>query len=217
MQFRPFSEFLWLGALSLVPFVSSASATPTVQGVRDYTPVVVQPSVALGDATPLEHAVPSVSPLGTLPNILLTGYWPPSNEALRRFSPDPIQNPLGWIGANWEGRGYDVYAYFPEFNPANCNQCGQGMGDLEVDYQDTSADFWAIANGLEPVAIITFSRGFINLSWEVEMNQINRTSWFQDFTAPRTPTPSPPDAGVPAGHIRHSSLPVERIVEAVDQ
>ena len=48
-----------------------------------------------------------------LPNVMITGYWPPTNEMLRRFSPDPVQNPDGWIGGNWEGRGFNVYAFFP--------------------------------------------------------------------------------------------------------
>ena len=52
---------------------------------------------------------------GNTKNILLTGYWPPSNEMLRKFSNNPTQNPAGWQGQNWEGRGYNIYAYFPEF------------------------------------------------------------------------------------------------------
>ena len=54
------------------------------------------------------------------PAILLTGYWPPSNEAVRPFSNNPVQNPGGWVGSDWEGRGYDVYSYFPEFSPPTC-------------------------------------------------------------------------------------------------
>jgi len=149
------------------------------------------------------------------PAIMLTGYWPPSNEMLRRFSASPAQNREGWIGENWEGRGYDVYAFFPEFDPPDCFSCGQGVGDLEVDYQDTSADFWSIADSLEPIAVITFSRGFIDFSWELEMNQYNRSSWIHDFTAPTMPTPNPPDDSVPAGTLRLSALPVEDIVNAV--
>lgn len=152
---------------------------------------------------------------GERPAILLTGYWPPSNEAVRRFSPNPVQNPEGWIGADWEGRGYDVYAHFPEFVPSNCTNCGKGTGDLEVDYQDTSLDFWAIAQSLQPVAIITFSRGFNDLSWELEMNQYNRVNWFNDYVVPLKPTPNPPDASVPIGFLRNSTLPVEAIVAAV--
>ncbi len=153
---------------------------------------------------------------GERPTILLTGYWPPSNEALREFSDDSVQNPGGWIGQDWEGRGYDVYSFFPEFTPRNCRNCGRGSGDLEVDYQDTSADFWTIVETIRPIAVITFSRGFDNLSWELEMNQYNRTLWIDDFAAPLQPTPSPPDADWPSDELRLSTLPVQEIVDAVD-
>jgi hypothetical protein len=55
-------------------------------------------------------------------------------------------------------------AYFPEFSPPDCTSCGQGSGDFQVDYQDTSADFWPLANALQPIAVITFSRTGVNLS-----------------------------------------------------
>jgi hypothetical protein len=149
------------------------------------------------------------------PKILLTGYWPPSNEAIRAFCTDPVQNPGGWIGADWEGRGYDVHAFFPEFSPPNCTSCGTGSGNLEVDYQDTTADFWPIANALQPIAIITFSRGSPGVSWELEMNQYNRSQWVNDFVAPLQPNPVPPDNSVPAGFLRRSTLPVQAIVNAI--
>ena len=151
----------------------------------------------------------------TLPAIFLSGYWPPSNEGIREFSTDPIQNPGGWIGADWEGRGYDVYSFFPEFTPPDCFSCGTGTGDLEVDYQDTSADFFPLADSIDPIAIITFSRGFIDMSWELEMNQFNRSTWINDFVSPFMPTPNPPDASVPAGFLRPSTLPVNDIVSAI--
>lgn len=150
------------------------------------------------------------------PAIMLAGYWPPSNEAIRRFSPNSTQNPQGWIGSNWEGRGYDIYAYFPEFSPSACTNCGKGTGDLEVDYQDTSNDFFPLANAIRPIAIITFSRGFIDMSWELEMNQFNRVTWIPDFQAPTSPTPSPPDASAPMNFLRPSTLPVQEIRTAVN-
>ena len=58
--------------------------------------------------------------------ILLLGYWPPSNEAVRRFSRNPLLNPEGWIGENWEESGYDIISYFPSFLPPDCMNCGQG-------------------------------------------------------------------------------------------
>jgi hypothetical protein len=157
----------------------------------------------------------AVAQVPARPTIMLTGYWPPSNEAVRHFSSNPAQNPAGWMGSNWEGRGYDVYSYFPEFSPPNCTSCGAGTGDLMVDYQDTSADFWALANALEPIAIITFSRTNASLSWEVEMNQHNHSTWTGDYIAPTQPTRSPPDASVPANFVRLSKLPVQDIVNAV--
>jgi hypothetical protein len=153
---------------------------------------------------------------GQRPVIVLTGYWPPSNEAIRRFSTDPLQNPQGWIGQDWEGRGYDVHAFFPEFSPSNCTGCGTGSGTLEVDYQDTSADFWPIVDGLDPVAVLTLSRGYIDSSWELEMNQLNRDWWVPDYVAPTQPTPAPPDPGWPAKKVRLSTQPVQAIVSAVD-
>ena len=94
--------------------------------------------------------------VGARPAILLCAFWPPTNEAVRRFSPNPAQNPSGWIGSNWENRGYDVLAYFPEFSPPTCTNCGAGTGDFTVDYQDTSADFWAIAGALALSLLVSF-------------------------------------------------------------
>lgn len=149
---------------------------------------------------------------GGLPRILVTGYWPPTNEMLRRFSEDPVQNPDGWIGANWEGRGYDVVSYFPEFP----NGVGKGEGDLEVDYQDTSNDWWPITAAERPLAVVTFSRGFNDLSWEVEMNQYNSQTWIGDYLAPFQPTPAPPDAGWPTDSLRLSTQPVQEIVDSIN-
>jgi len=154
---------------------------------------------------------------GARPRVLMTGYWPPTNEMLRQWSTDPGQNPDGWSGENWEGRGYDIYSFFPEFEPADCDFfCGRGMGDLEVDYQDTTVDFQQIATETAPIAVVTFSRGFNDMSWEVELNQFNRTFWFSDYLAPFQPTPTPPDSGVPADFLRLSGLPLQEIVDAVD-
>lgn len=177
--------------------------------VTPFSPLALG-ALALVMATPVSA--------GDRPAILLTGYWPPTNEMIRQFSDNPEQNPDGWVGADWEGRGYDVYSYFPEFSPPDCSFCGRGMGDLEVDYQDTSEDFWPIADGTAPVAVITFSRGFNDFSWEVEMNQYNRPAegWINDYDAPLKPTPAPPDDSVPAWHKRLSALPVKEIVEAVN-
>lgn len=145
-------------------------------------------------------------------NIMLTGYWPPSNNMIRQFSTSPRQNPDGWMGQNWESRGYDIYSYFPEF-PGGL---GKGVGNFEVDYQDTSEDFWRFVENVHPVAIITFGRGSYGRIWEVEWRQRNLEEWIDDYEEPFQPTPSPPDSSVPADYIRYSSLPMQSIVDAVN-
>ena len=59
----------------------------------------------------------TTGPPGCNPNVVLMGYWPPTNEMLRPWSQNPEQNPDGWIGEGWEGYGYDVVSFFPEFPP----------------------------------------------------------------------------------------------------
>jgi len=150
------------------------------------------------------------------PVILITGYWPPTNEMIRDFSQDLSLNPSGWIGDNWENKGYDIISYFPEFDSPNCDNCGQGYGDLQVDYQSTSEDFWPIVENHKPIAIITFSRGFIDYSWELEYNYYNRLNWYPDYYPPYLPTPNPPDEGVENYFIRNSSLPMEEIMNNIN-
>ena len=148
--------------------------------------------------------------------ILLTGYWPPSNEGIRHFSQNHLLNPDGWIGENWEDRGYDIISYFPTFMDPECMSCGQGSGDLEVDYQDTSEDWWNIVDSINPIAIITFSRGFIDFSWELEWQYFNYFYWNADFTEPYFPTPAPPDSSVPTLTRRYSNLPMDSIVSKIE-
>jgi hypothetical protein len=155
------------------------------------------------------------SEAGFTNNILITGYWPPTNEMIRHFSPSPDQNPSGWQGEDWEGRGYDIYAYFPEFD--NFPMDPIGHGDFEVDYQDTSEDWWRITSDIDPVGIITFSRGDNQASWEIETKQRNLRFWVDDYREPTQPTPTPPDDSVPPRHIRYTSLPVEEIRDAVNE
>ncbi|MGI8923910.1 MAG: PEP-CTERM sorting domain-containing protein [Fimbriimonadales bacterium] len=146
-------------------------------------------------------------------NILLTGYWPPTNEMLRQFSTNSAQNPGGWQGGNWENRGYNLHSYFPEFPQGSFPV---GVGDFEVDYQDTSKDWARISNEIKPMAIITFSRGSGALDWELEWRQRNLQVWVNDYIAPFQPTPSPPDSTAPPGFVRFSSLPMQAIVDAVN-
>ena len=150
------------------------------------------------------------------PILMVTGYWPPTNEMLRHFSQNTDLNPNGWQGENWKNLGFDVVSFFPEFNPADCNNCGQGYGDFEVDYQDTSEDFWTIVNEVKPSGIITFSRGYNNNSWELESNVYNHSSWVADYTAPIFPTPTPPDNSVLPNHNRGTGLPLNTLEETLD-
>ena len=142
-----------------------------------------------------------------LPNVMLTGYWNPTGQMIAPFSTDPYLNPDGWIGENWEGRGYDVYSFFP--TPGTYN------GTFEVDYQKTWADFWDITEEIKPIAIISFGAGAGQ--WELEYNARNLDSWVNDYNPPYQPTPCPPDDTVPVNHIRHSTLPVQKIADAVNE
>lgn len=149
-------------------------------------------------------------------NIMLTGFWPPTNEMLRPFSNNPEQNPGGWTGQNWESRGYDIYSYFPEFS--SFPEDGRGTGDFEVDYQDTSADFWRIVEEVKPIAIITFSLGSRNRAWELESRnrKLPLDQWVPDYLEPFRPTADLPIASEPDLRIRNSSLPMDAIREAVN-
>jgi pyrrolidone-carboxylate peptidase len=138
--------------------------------------------------------------------IMCTGFWNPSGLMLTPFSTDPELNPDGWDGENWEGLGYDIYSYFPK--PSDYS------GMFEVDYQDTWEDFWNVTNQIHPFAIISFGAG--NGPWEIEYNARNLDSWIKDEKSPYQPTPCPPDDTEPAGFIRHSSLPVQQIADAVN-
>lgn len=161
-------------------------------------------------------------------NILITGFWPPTNNMLRGFSPLPGSNPGGWIGQNWEGRGYNVYAHFPEFPGQTGPSWGKGEGDMEVDYQDVAADFARLTNDYKPVAIITFSRSNTSIGWELEpayqrfrlpgeatsVNGRTIPTYAQDYAGVLYPS-DVPIASEPLGNIRLSNLPMQSIVDAV--
>tara|TARA_B100001115_G_C15830008_1_gene414006 strand:- start:669 stop:2069 length:1401 start_codon:yes stop_codon:yes gene_type:complete len=148
--------------------------------------------------------------------IMVTGYWPPTNEMVRHFSQNTNLNPEGWQGQNWENTGYDIVSFFPEFDPPNCDNCGIGFGDLEVDYQNTTEDFWPLVNSVRPLGIITFSRGYNNMSWELEMNTYNRFSWISDYSPPYQPTPSPPDQDNSVNFLRQTTLPINQIRDRIN-
>lgn len=146
-------------------------------------------------------------------NILLTGYWPPSNEMLRGFSVDPTLNGGAWEGGNWRKLGYDVYAYFPTF-PAGTDAQPVGVGVMKVDYQRTLADMEMLTAKLKPVAIISFGQGAG--PWEIECNAVNLAKWANDYVEPRQPDVVPPDGGMAAESVRRSTLPVDAIADAVN-
>jgi len=141
-----------------------------------------------------------------LRNIMVTGYWDPTGRMIAPFSNSSYLNPGGWKGANWEGYGYNIYAFFP--TPGTYN------GTFEVDYQDTWEDFWNITAKIHPIAIISFGAG--RGPWEIEYNARNLDSWIDDEKPPYQPTPCPPDDSVPPGYVRHSTLPVQAIADAVN-
>jgi hypothetical protein len=148
-----------------------------------------------------------------LPNVMLTGYWPPTNEMMRHFSANPEQNPAGWVGENWEGRGYNVYAFFPEFPQG----LGKGVGDFEVDYQDTSVDFWPLVELLKPIAILSFGRADDDRDWELEGGNTRYpiSSYINDYLTPFKPTPGLPFYYETAYTFRASTLPFQAIIDAV--
>ncbi|MBN1969723.1 MAG: T9SS type A sorting domain-containing protein [Candidatus Delongbacteria bacterium] len=133
--------------------------------------------------------------------IMVTGFWNPTGQMIAPFSTDVLLNPEGWIGEDWENLGYDIYSFFPE--------PGTYVGDLEVDYQDVTEDFWNITSEIKPIAILSFGAGAG--PWEIEFNARNITSWVPDYVAPTLPTPNPPDNTKPVSSKRLSSLPVEEI------
>ncbi len=140
------------------------------------------------------------------PTVVLTGYWSPTSEMIYRFSDDPILNPDGWIGENWEGFGYDVYAFFPAFNVRS--------REFEVDYQATWQDFWTRTAQYNPEIIISFGAG--DGQWEIEDDAFNWQSWYPDDVAPYYPTPSPPDGTNGVNQPRYSTLPMVEIRNAVN-
>ena len=73
-----------------------------------------------------------------------------------------------------------------------------------------------IIDEIDPSTIITFSRGYIDYSWELEYNFYNRTNWYADYTTPFLPTPNPPDSDQSIGFLRNSNLPMQIIVDEIN-
>lgn len=153
-------------------------------------------------------------------NIVITGYWPPTNNMVRSFSPKPSSNPGGWIGGDWEGRGWNIVSYFPEFPGQTGPSWGRGEGDFEVDYQDTSADWTRLVERYKPAAIITFSRAGADLDWELEggNRMYSSSQWTADFVAPTRPEADLPIMqALPPGTQLNSSLPISDIIAGVER
>lgn len=150
-------------------------------------------------------------------NILITGYWAPTNLMMKRLSPDPILNPEGWLGRNYLGSGYDVYAYFPTFKNSRDEV---GEGDFPVDFAATYNDFMRITETLAPIAAIGF--GFDpSAGWELETRYpAYHNSWFKSGQIPsviREQVTSPIPESLKLKVERSSSLPVEAIAETVNR
>lgn len=211
---RPLTRRFAVGALVAATLLA---VQPTV--AQEYREPEGTPLPPDAKVFPLPPGYESVHFLPTtdngLPNVMVTGYWPPTNDMLRRFSPNPAQNPDPWVGENWEGRGYNVYAFFPEFP----NGLGRGEGDFEVDYQDTSGDFWAISDVLRPVAVVTTGRTGVSYDWRLEGGARNyaASSWSSDYLDPRRPTPELPISSELTPYDRMSTLPIQQIIDAVVQ
>ena len=139
-------------------------------------------------------------------NIMVTGFWNPTGQMIAQFSTSLYLNPEGWKGENWEDLGYNIYSFFP--TPYTYN------GTFEVDYQITWDDFWEITDEIKPIAIISFGAGAG--PWEIEYNARNLDSWVPDYVPPYQPDPSPPDDTVLVGFVRHSTLPVQEIEDAIN-
>ncbi len=116
--------------------------------------------------------------------VLVTGFWPPTNEMIRELSDDLTVNPNGWQGRNWENSGYDVYAFFPEF-PEGTEKEPWGKGDFEVDYQAARRDFERLTERLKPTVILCYGRG--DGPWEIETKAVFREAWHNDYWPPQQP------------------------------
>jgi pyrrolidone-carboxylate peptidase len=143
-------------------------------------------------------------------NVILTGYWPPSNQMLVEFSLNNQRNPSGWQGKNWRGLGYNIYAFSPTFSGGTAEN-PKGNGDFEVDYQDTILDFQRIAGAYKPVVIICYGQG----PWEIEQNAVIHTQWHDDYLPPTQPDTKWLKKILPDG-AGYSTLPTDAIAAAVN-
>lgn len=131
-------------------------------------------------------------------NVVLTGYWPPSNQMLAEFSTDKQLNPAGWKGKNWRGLGYDVYSFFPK-----------------LDYQGTRADFALTTQAYKPIAIICYGTTTQG-TWEIEQNATVNPQWNTELCQPPLPDINELRQMFPANVSARMSLPAHDIAKAVN-
>lgn len=144
--------------------------------------------------------------------------------------------------ANYNNSGYDVLAISPTFpllppggTPGGIPNWLSGTGNLMVDYRDTSQDFWRLMATYRPIAIMSFSRGNNNMSWEIEAGarNLSQNTWglFNGLARPHaggSPQDSspfsgqgaiannPPDPSQASNLPRRSNLPKVAIQNAVN-
>ena len=158
------------------PQLPTTTDDGTTSSTANATTTTTEPTTSGSTTGDTSTSDATTGPIGCTKNVVLMGYWPPTNEMLRPWSTDPTQNPDGWIGADWGGYGYDVHAFFPEFPPdgdptndqiGDPGAVGSPDYDLRVDYQATSEDFWRLVDTYQPVILVTTSRGG-EIGWELE-------------------------------------------------
>lgn len=237
------------GSSTALPATTAESTTSTTTGGTTTTTTAPTTTPATSDSTtgdsttgdPTTGDSSTTGPIGCTKNVLLMGYWPPTNEMLRPWSTDPTQNPDGWIGANWGGYGYDVHAFFPEFPPdgdptndqiGDPGAVGSPDYDLRVDYQATSEDFWRLVDTYQPVILVTTSRGG-EIGWEIEALEGGHgmdnpggpaMDWSSDnYGAEHRPTEATVEARswdaisvYRQGNTMASQLPIDAILAATD-
>ena len=109
---------------------------------------------------------------------------------IRDFSQDLSLNPDGWIGDNWENKGYDIVSYFPEFT--NLQIVTIVVKVLEICkliikiLRKISGQLLRCTNQSLLLRLVV---AFIDYSWELEYNYYNRLNWISDYYPPYLPTP----------------------------
>jgi len=198
-------------------FIECRADASAVQEMAGLKPVCyIQPDDGTETAGPIDTAQPPPEVAGSTKNVMVTGFWNPTGQMIAHWSNDTYLNPGGWDGANWEGWGYNVYSYFPDWHGGLFN------GTFEVDYQNVGGypavpgfygDFWNITNIIHPAAIVGFGAGYG--PWMLENNARNLGTspmWIDDnWNLPYQPTPRPPDPTQAQNYVRHSTLPKQNI------